>query len=113
MNRPLEEIQEVDRQGDRWALRFQRVFQLLYGWQDRLMAGIDAWMRRGKTLSDERWYGDRTALRWSGFLGLGSELFLLMVCSVGDVLPVYLALNLLGMNLVWAGCIAYRKRWLR
>ncbi len=109
VNRTIEEVQEEDRRGDRLALRLQRIFLVLYGWQDRLMAAIDAWSRRGTPLPDEAWFGDRAALRWSGFLGLGTELFLLTVCSLCDALPTYLALNLAGMNLVWAGCVAYRK----
>ncbi len=74
-----------------------------------MMAGLDRWSRRGKPVDPALWYADPTALRLSGLLGLGSELFLLMICSVTNVLPFYLLLNILVMNGVWGGCVVYRR----
>lgn len=110
LNRTSEEIRGEDLSADRVTIALQRTFLVLYGWQDALMAGIDAWSRNGKTVGDEAWYADPAGLRWSGFLGLGTELFLLMLFSLCNELEDYLAVNLLGMNAVWAGCILYRKR---
>ena len=110
LNRTSEEISGEDLSADRVTIALQRTFLVLYGWQDALMAGIDAWSRNGKTVGDEAWYADPVGLRWSGFLGLGTELFLLMLFSLCNELEDYLAVNLLGMNAVWAGCILYRKR---
>jgi phosphatidylglycerophosphate synthase len=110
LNRTSEEIRGEDLSADRVTIALQRTFLVLYGWQDALMAGIDAWSRNGKTVGDEAWYADPVGLRWSGFLGLGTELFLLMLFSLCNELEDYLAVNLLGMNAVWAGCILYRKR---
>lgn len=110
LNRTSEEIRGEDLRADRVTVALQRVFLVLYGWQDALMAGIDAWSRNGKTAGDEAWYADPAGLRWSGFLGLGTELFLLMLFSLCNELEAYLAVNLLGLNAVWAGCILYRKR---
>jgi phosphatidylglycerophosphate synthase len=109
VNRTTEEIREEDLHADSTTLHLQRAFLVLYGWQDALMVKIDGWSRSGAALGDEAWYGDRTGLRWSGLLGLGTELLLLMLFSVFDALPAYLAVNLLGMNAVWAGCILYRR----
>jgi len=64
-------------------------------------------------MEDEKWYGDVTGVRLSGFLGLGTELFVLTFCSVIDRLDVYLWINVAGMNLVWLVCIAYRRVILR
>ena len=41
LNRIAEEITEDDRAGDPVALRLQKVFVFLYGWQDRLICRID------------------------------------------------------------------------
>ncbi len=110
VNRVTEEIEEFDRAGDQRTLRMQRLFLLLYGWQDRLMMRIDTWSMNGVSHDQrEAWYGNRTALRLSGFLGLGTELFILMLCSVARRLDWYLAVNVMGMNAVWAVCIVYRR----
>jgi len=110
INRVTEEIQTGDLAGDPRTLLMQRLFLLLYGWQDTLMMRIDRWSLRGASNPrPEYWYGDRTALRLSGFLGLGTELFILMIFSVFRRLDWYLAANLVGLNAVWALCIVYRR----
>lgn len=115
-NRTSEEILAEDAHEDALTSALHRTFLVLYGWQDALMARIDAACRgssaRGAA-ADARWYGDVTGVRFSGFLGLGTELFLLMACSVANRLDVYLWINVAGMNLVWCACIAYRKVILR
>lgn len=110
-NRITEEIRKEDVETSGHPLLLQRTFQVLYGWQDRLMARIDAWCReRGQNIPDRGWFGDRTGLRLSGFLGLGTELFLLMLCSVTNHLTLYLYCNLGLMNGVWLTSIWYRRR---
>ena len=115
-NRTSEEIRTEDMEGDARALLLQRMFLVLYGWQDALMTALDRWCRRGLpagTETDHLWYGDVRGVRLSGFLGLGTELFLLMLCSVTGTLGLYLVLNLGVMNAFWAACVGYRRRILR
>jgi phosphatidylglycerophosphate synthase len=113
-NRTSEELRPEDLAGDRQALALQRIFLILYGWQDRMMAALDRWCRRGLPAeADSRWYGDAAAVRLSGFLGIGTELFLLMLCSVAGATGAYLLLNLGGMNLFWGVCVWYRRRVVR
>ncbi len=109
VNRVTEEIRTEDLSQDPWTLRLQKVFQALYGWQDRLMAAIDRWSGYGRACDPAAWYADRTALRISSFLGLGTELFLVMAFSVWGKLTAYFILNLVGMNAVWVGCVVYRR----
>jgi len=111
INRLTEEITEDDRKGDRFALALQRVFQVIYGWQDRLMVRIDAWGRRGRERPEflARWYTDAPGLRISGLLGMGTELFLLMLCSVSDQLVLYCFLNLILMNAILLASVLYRR----
>jgi hypothetical protein len=110
VNRITEEIQEGDLVGDRRALRMQRTFLLLYGWQDDLMVRLDRWSMKGvpETLM-KSWYSDRPALVLSGFLGLATELFILMLFSLARRLDLYLVVNVVGLNTVWALCVVYRK----
>jgi len=114
INRTTEEITGEDVQADTFTLRLQSLFVMIYGWQDRMMVGLDRWCAR--TLSHgekpEGWYNDRTALRLSGFLGLGTELFILMMFSLGDALEMYMYANLVVMNLLWLTSVGYRRMFL-
>lgn len=115
-NRITEEVRPEDRTGDRATLILQHIFQFLYGWQDRLMLRLDRWSRSGLELDEAelvRWYGDHTALRLGSFLGPGTELFLLMLCSVAGRLTLYLWLNLGLMNGVILAVWTYRRYRLR
>jgi phosphatidylglycerophosphate synthase len=115
-NRTSEAVRPEDAAAGGAAFALQRVFQFLYGWQDAWMASIDRWCRGGverSGLTDTLWYGDARALRLSGFLGLGTELFLLMLCSVAGAMTVYLWVNLLLMNALWGSCVWYRRVVLR
>lgn len=111
-NRLTEEIRDEDLRGDPRALILQRVFRVLYGWQDALMVRIDRWSRAGNALSVSRhryWYADPIGLRLSGFLGMGTELFLLTLFSLAGNLESYLWVNVLVMNCVWGGNVVYRR----
>jgi phosphatidylglycerophosphate synthase len=111
-NRTSEAIREEDRNSDARTLALQRIFLFLYGWQDALMAKIDRGCRAGHG-SDSAWYGDVTGVRISGFLGMGTELMLLTLCSVAGRLDLYLVANCVGMNCLWGVAIGYRRWVLR
>jgi phosphatidylglycerophosphate synthase len=111
LNRIAEEITEEDRRGDPVALQLQRIFVLIYGWQDRLMYRLDRWCMGGD-LREELlvvWYSDRFALRLSGLMGFGTELALLAVCSWLNRLQSYLYLNVFLMNGIWLASVSYRR----
>lgn len=111
-NRLTEEIKNKDRAGDRFVLRLQSIYLTLYGWQDGLMMKLDRWCRTEIPESqgeDERWYGDKLGLRFTGLLGMGTELFVLTMCSLANQLMLYLYLNVFLMNSIWLGSIAYRR----
>ncbi len=114
VNRVLEEIKEEDLLGDSLALTLQRIFQIIYGWQDRLMLRIDHWCKGGCSGKDFsiRWYSDPVGLRISGLIGMGTELFLLMICSVLNELQLYLYLNLFLMNAILLLSVSYRRWYL-
>jgi hypothetical protein len=120
-NRISEEVQHEDLRNGGIELTLQYIFQFIYGWQDRLIIRIDAWSA-GEVVRDSpvaeqgepsigynAWYSDTIALRTSGLLGFGTELFLLMVCSVSNRLELYLYLNLFLMNGILIFCIMYRR----
>jgi hypothetical protein len=112
VNRVTEEILVEDRHADPLTLRLQSIFRFLYGWQDAGMVKLDRWCGRGKMHREESagsWYGDRTGVRLSGFLGMGTELFVLTACSIANSLELYLVLNLFLMNGLWLVCVYYRR----
>jgi phosphatidylglycerophosphate synthase len=110
LNRVAEDIRDDDLKQDASTLRLQKIFQALYGWQDRMMAAIDGWCRGNlREAERERWFGDRVAVRLSGLLGLGTELFVLTMFSVVNALEMYLWVNVLALNAMWLVSILYRK----
>jgi phosphatidylglycerophosphate synthase len=119
-NRISEEIREEDLKRGRGELMLQRIFQTIYGWQDKCIACIDTWsMKSIRQISENEqnaslawfvpWYSDGVALRISGLLGFGTELFLLTVCSIFGHLKGYLYLNFFFMNGIAIICILYRR----
>lgn len=108
-NRTTEELQPEDLQQDARTIRLQHIFLFFYGWQDAAMARLDRWSQGGHRLDDASWYGDRVGIRWSGFLGLGTENAVLALFSFFDALPAYLCFNLIVANLAWLGCVLYRR----
>ncbi len=114
-NRITEEIREADKSADRFTLTLQNVFQKIYGWQDKLVLRIDDGCMGGQRSDKFRtdWYTDIVGIRMSGFLGMGTELFLLTVCSIFNRLESYLYLNVVLMNGILFLNIAYRRVVLR
>ncbi len=113
INRITEDVKPEDRAEDRLTQALQGAFLFLYGWQDRLMFRLDEWSRAGlphQATIDVRWYGDSTGLRLSGLMGLGTELFILMLFSLIGRLDIYLGVNLVVLNILWGVSVAYR-RW--
>ncbi len=115
VNRITEEVTSEDMKADPVTVALQRVFQVIYGWQDRLMLQIDGWCSGGGAGREfaTRWYSDVIGLRLSGLIGIGTELFLLMLCSVFNALQLYLLLNVFLMNSILFVSIFYRRWYLR
>jgi phosphatidylglycerophosphate synthase len=111
-NRVTEEIRPEDRNTDRMTRVLQRIFNVLYGWQDHLMVILDRWSQQRIPQTElplALWYGDPVALRLSGFLGLGTELAVLTIFSLCNALEAYLYVNIFFLNVIWALCVLYRR----
>jgi phosphatidylglycerophosphate synthase len=111
-NRLTEEIRAEDQQAGRLTVALQRAFNILYGWQDALMAVLDRWSQQRIPRDDFHlalWHGDRGAVRLSSFLGLGTELAVLTIFSLFNALEAYLYVNIFLLNTVWALCVLYRR----
>ena len=110
-NRLSEEFREEDYTQDPATRRLQEMFQILYGWQDRLMARIDRRSRRG--IKDPSalatWYRDAAGLRLGGMLGLGTEYVMLTACLLLRSPEAYLIGSLGVLNCFWMSAILYRR----
>ncbi len=115
-NRLTEEIQKEDLNAGGTTLTLQRLYQAVYGWQDRIVARLDSWCRRELKVderTDALWYSDVVGLRLSGMMGMGTELALLTLFSLLNRLEFYLFLNLIVGNAVALASVAYRRLILR
>jgi phosphatidylglycerophosphate synthase len=114
-NRITEELREEDKNSDRTTLYLQTIFQTIYGWQDRLVLQMDLWCKgsqQGEEFQKE-WYSDKVGIRLSGFMGMGTELFLLTAFSFFNKLELYLYINAMLMNGVLFANLLYRRILLR
>jgi len=117
VNRLIEKITEDDRRGDRVALRLQQIFIVIYNWQDTLVYHIDNFCKSAyKSLPEnhhtdflQEWYSHKTALRLSSFLGLGTELTILIVMSLLNELYLYFLINVFLLNGYLFFVILYQK----
>ncbi len=93
------------------VLRFLKIFyHLAYGWQDRLVSIVDEVSRRGAgavSRKDPLWYCDRTFLRASGFLGLGTHLLAMSMSLVLSRPDLYLFIAFFPGNVYMIALILY------
>ncbi|MFH2056518.1 MAG: CDP-alcohol phosphatidyltransferase family protein, partial [bacterium] len=83
-----------------------RLYLIIYGWQDRLVAAIDNHLRkRTPTASDSRWFGSRGFMIAQSALCFGTQIFVIIVAAligrpqwalpfIGIGMTIYLALLL-------------------
>ncbi len=110
INRTNEELRPDDFREESRVIRLQRIYLALYGWQDRMMAAIDQWCSASVPVDRrQEWYRDGVGIRLSGFLGMGTEILVVVLFSLGNLLGVYLWVNLLVQNAVWLACVVYRR----
>jgi phosphatidylglycerophosphate synthase len=110
VNRVTETLRMEDRaEADRVALALQKIFLLLYGWQDRFIAALDARCRAKAGGPDAgSWYTDPAGLRFNALFGMGTEFVALTLCLCAGSIEAYLILTLGVFNLLWASAVLYR-----
>ncbi|HLP17869.1 MAG TPA: CDP-alcohol phosphatidyltransferase family protein [Bacteroidota bacterium] len=109
-NRVTEEVRAEDTvESDRVTLVLQKIFQVMYGWQDRLTAAIDRrCRRRAGNPPLVQWYEDNTSLRLNRLFGMGTDFVTLTVCLAVRNPDAYLIVSLVAFNLLWTLAVAYR-----
>lgn len=122
-NRTDERIGDDESLGDkgdvagRVVFLMQWLYQWIYGWQDRIAASVDHWMlaiykkRIGETSEEfinESWYADKGFLTLLSPLCFGTQILLLVICTVTNNLEGYLIFMITGANLYTLSVIVLR-----
>jgi phosphatidylglycerophosphate synthase len=91
------------------------IYDLWFGWQDRLIASWDYWQRRfvglpanPTDLRNNGWYGKRPFLVANSALCFGTYAFVLAICLLFRSPFLFLPAIVLGMNLYWVAIVLTR-----
>ena len=104
VNRILENVTDEDKiQQDKWTTFLQRIFMLIYGWQDKLFFLIDKRLISGFS-GDEiklrEWYQNKPFLTLASSLSIGTHIFLICISAIIGRFEYYIFVNLILMNLL-------------
>ena len=96
-----------------WDLRLQKLFALGYGWQDRLVEGLDSACRKlaGVPETEEAlkvWYGDRIFLTAISPFCLCTNNVMLAIFSLFVQVELFLVLLIYLMNFYWVGLLVWK-----
>ncbi len=110
-NRLSEEVRAEDLQQDSFTLILQKIFLLLYGWQDSFIKFIDQKLlgsKKNDTQFLERWYSNRISLFLNGLIGIGTEFVGATVCLLFFGVQEYLLFSAAGLTILWVAAILFR-----
>jgi phosphatidylglycerophosphate synthase len=119
INRLIESVTEQDlKEEDRLTILLQRIFQIIYGWQDRMFSALDKYcytklrdnaINSGGHIEriDGLWYYHKTFLAISSILAIGSHMIFIALFTLLGSLEYYLVLNLILFNLLLIFAIIY------
>jgi phosphatidylglycerophosphate synthase len=116
INRLIETVTEEDKSSrDKWTLLLQKSFQLIYGWQDKIMFMLDEKLKN-KLISEFNipadkfnllWYKNKSFLTFSSSLSIGTHMLLIAVFAVLRSFEIYLFVNIILMNLLLICFVVY------
>jgi phosphatidylglycerophosphate synthase len=117
INRLVEKVTEEDLlTEDKFTLLLQKIFIVIYGWQDILFDKLNNNLlnrlkRRFNSYNQELinslWYSNRTFLTLASFLGIGTHMVLIALFAVLDKFEIYFFLNLIIWNLLLIFTVIY------
>lgn len=114
VNRILENVTEDDMiKQDKWTTFLQRIFMLIYGWQDKLFFAIDNRLIKGFADNEEKlrlWYQNKPFLTVASSLSIGTHIFLICLSAVIGRFDYYIFVNLILMNLLLILSVVYHYR---
>jgi phosphatidylglycerophosphate synthase len=91
------------------------LYDVWFGWQDRLIDRLDRWQRRtigfhlhGQNSPPVAWYGRRPFMVANSALCFGTHAFVLVVCLLLQEPFWFLPAVTIGMNIYWGGIVLAR-----
>lgn len=114
VNRILENVTDDDiLKQDKWTTFLQRVFMVIYGWQDKLFYFLDNLLVKGFNSNEEKlrvWYQNKSFLTIASSLSIGTHIFLICVSAIIGRFDYYIFVNLILMNLLLILSVVYHYR---
>lgn len=114
INRLIENVTDDDKENeDKLTLFLQRVFLIIYGWQDLLFSKLDMYLIKKikkSSPSNENesvWYMNKPFLTFSSMFSIGTHMVMIAIFSVFDARGVYLLVNLTLWNLLLISSVIY------
>jgi phosphatidylglycerophosphate synthase len=114
INRLIEHVTDEDLESeDKFTIFLQRIFQIIYGWQDYIIFSIDKFFisKLKQNYSgfelENIWYKDKSLLSVSSLLCIGTHMFLIALFAVIGSFEYYLFVNLIVFNLLLIFCVLY------
>lgn len=111
VNRILENVTDDDKLNqDKWTTFLQRIFLLIYGWQDKLFYLIDKRLIWGFSSDENKlrtWYQNKPFLTLASSLSIGTHIFLICVSAIIGRFEYYIFVNLILMNLLLILSVVY------
>jgi phosphatidylglycerophosphate synthase len=123
VNRIVEKVTEEDIfSQDKWTTFLQQVFQVIYGWQDRLFYVLDKKLyskfiqntpaenyseKPDETTLRRAWYGNKKFLTLASSLSIGTHILLICITAITRTFEYYLFMNLICMNLLLILSVVY------
>ena len=116
-NRLIENVtpQDIASQ-DKWTTFLQRVFQLIYGWQDWLFYKLDQIIIQKLTKYTQLtqltqvWYQNKPFLTLASSLSIGTHIFLICIAAITGRYDYYIFVNLILMNLLLISSVIFHYR---
>lgn len=129
VNRIIETVTEDDKiNQDRWTTILQKIFMLIYGWQDKLFYFIDKYLFSKFTLRfrqslnrnpafagqhilyTQSWYQNKSFLTLASTLSIGTHIFLICISAIIGRFEYYIFVNLILMNLLLILSVVYHYK---
>jgi hypothetical protein len=117
VNRIIEDVTDEDKiTQDKWTTFLQKVFMLIYGWQDKFFYSLDKYLT-GKLASKnsnpdfkKKWYQNKPFLTIASSLSIGTHIFFICISAIIGDFRYYFIVNLILMNLLLILSIVYHYR---
>ncbi len=137
VNRLIETVTDEDKiMQDKWTTILQKIFMLIYGWQDKFFYSLDKYLftkftlrltrsvNRNPALSKiprfpdfnclagagQSWYQNKSFLTIASSLSIGTHIFLICISAIIGRFDYYIFVNLILMNLLLILSVVYHYK---